>query len=179
MEQKNGKTLFDQEEAKKEYIKAHTSFVISGLAASIGYIDYVSIYNVDEFSEISKKMLKKSAINSVKDRFKIRQLIRGQEVVKSLPFVLTMKEVSDVIKEFDNFGTLRSSVSSEAKSRVDESYRMFALAAEHNLKGYVCSIKYTSMAMSGQPIPKEYNCDWSFMEAGRVFRRRVFCCWWW
>lgn len=171
---RGGQSLFDQQEARKEYIKSHTSFIISSLASSIGFIDYTSIYDVDDYSEISKKILRKTAINSVKDRFNITHLIGGKEVVKSLPYVLTMKEIAPIIKDFNNFGTLRKSVVSKADARVAESYRMFALSAEHNLKGYVCSIQYSSMIMTGQPIPKKYDCDWSFMEAEGFLEEEYF-----
>lgn len=168
------KRLFNQKEAKKEYIKAHTSFIISALASSIGTIDYVALYNVNDLSAISKQLLRQSAINSVKNRFNLKTYIGGKEVIKSLPYVLTQKEVTDVVKKFSSFGTMRKSMVARSKEMLDNSYKMFAIAAEHNLKGYVCTIKYSTMVANGQQIGEKYDCDWSFMEAEGFLEEEYF-----
>lgn len=157
------KRYFDPEETKKEYIKPYTSYLISGLARTIGGIDYLSAYNFDELPKIMRSVLKKTAINSIFGRFKIKQGRRGEGEVKDLPNIISRKEIFEVVKKFKKFGTPRLNLETTQKN-LDHAYKMMALASEHDIKGYTCSITYSSKIMSSEEIEDEYNCDSSFME---------------
>lgn len=157
------KRFFDEVEAKKEYIKPYTSYVISGLARTIGSIDYFYSYNFDDMPKIMQAVLRKSAINSILGRFKLRPGKRESWEDRSLPKIMSKKEIFDIVDNYKKFGTLRFE-EAESQKYLNESYSMFALASEHDLKGYVCSIQYPSTMMSGGVLEDSYKCDWSFME---------------
>lgn len=159
----DNKRYFDSVEAKKEYIKPYTSYIISGVARTIGAIDYLSAYNLNDLPKIMRKVLKKSAINSILGRFKIKPGKRGKGEVKDLPTIQTRKEIFEIVQDFKNFGTPRKSLES-SQLLLDSAYGMAKMAAEHDLKGYTCSITYSAKIMSGEEVGTEYNCDSSFME---------------
>ncbi len=174
-----GKRFFDPSEANREFIKPYMSYIISCMARAIAAIDYLYIYNIDDLPNIMRAVLKKSAINQLKSRFQFggtssRRRVGfnstriNKESVKSLPQVISRKEVFEIIerRKFSDFLTFASDRVSREKANevLAESYQMVQKAAEHDLKGYVCSISYVSMMMNGEYISSDYSCDWDFME---------------
>ena len=174
-----GKRFFDPSEANREFIKPYMSYIISGMARAIATIDYLYVYNIDDLPNVMRAVLKKSAINQLKSRFHFGgSSARGRvgynstrtkkESVKSLPQVISRKEVFEVIQEnkFSNFLSFASDRVSKEKANevLSESYQMVQKSAEHDLKGYVCTISYVSKMMNGEKISNDYSCEWGFME---------------
>lgn len=168
MGEQAGKRFFDPEEARKEYIKPYTGYIISGLARTLGALEYVSNYNFDQLTDIMNDALKKSAINSLFGRLKVKGRYgrTKSEKVRSLPAIIGFEEIYDIVTKssYKKFLTPRFSEEVVNKS-LERSYKYFALAAEHDLKGYVCSIDYAKKMMEGADIDAEYTCSWAFMES--------------
>jgi len=174
-DEESGKRFFDPKEVKREYIKPYTGYIISGLARTIGTIDYLNSYDMDDLPNIMTKNLRKSAINNVVGRFKLKDYVGGKRGadVRNLPNIVSRKELFETVREFKKFLTPRFN-QKQTTALLNSSYEMFKMASEQDLKGYVCTIKYVHMMMNGDEIERPYNCNWDFMEAENFMEEEYF-----
>lgn len=169
------KGFFDDQEAKKTYIKPYTSTVISVLARTIGFIKYLSVYNFDATTAVMRDVLRKSAINKIRDPLRLKKVwsrIRGRET-KTVPNVISREQIFKLVRKYKKWGTSRFK-SDKAQKLLDEAYEMFVLSSEHDLKGYVCSIEYPRLMLNGDAISNKYSCYWGYMEAENFMEEENF-----
>jgi len=76
---------------------------------------------------------------------------------RGLPQVITRKEIYEQLRKFPTLLKARYDEST-ANQKLQKSFDHFALAAQSDLEGYVCSIKYPEMIIQGEEIPADYNC---------------------
>ena len=151
IDEANGKRFLDPDETEKVFIKPYLHYIISGLSRLIGGINYIAMYNLNDVPNIMKKILKKSAINHITGRFKIGS--------HDVPQIVTRAEIRVQIDKFKRTFLKARFDKNKVQEHLDKSFTYLAKAAQADLNGYICSIKYSKMITTDQDIPKDYNCS--------------------
>ena len=124
--------ISDSKRFEKSVNIQYVHFIKANLHRAIGGIEYLVNYNIDAIPSIATAVVKKTAINSLKQKL----------LLKSLPEPTTPYEMVKILKGYSNFLTLRKSKDA-AQDNLNSSMNHFYEARVQDLIGYQKSIDET------------------------------------
>jgi hypothetical protein len=139
---------------KRSVTKSYVNFVASNLHRLIGAIEYGTNYNIDQITDITNAIVKETAINSLKQKFRIKSLPEATTPLQVIAILnsTSKKRVQDhrgsalnrrvTVKTYANFLTLRKAPEVAAKN-LKSSMEHFYSARKLELNGFSGSIDNT------------------------------------